>query len=56
MTQMNLSTNRNRLTDIENRLAVAKGEENGGRMESEVAVTSRKLNIYRTDKQQGPAA
>ena len=45
MTQMNLSTNRNRLTDIENRLAVAKGEENGGRMESEVAVTSRKL-IY----------
>ena len=29
MTQMNLSTNRKRLTGIENRLAVAKGEGTG---------------------------
>ena len=42
MTQMNLR-NRNRITDIENRPVVAKGEGVGGGMEWEVGVSRHKL-------------
>ena len=38
MAQMNLSINRNRLTDIENRLVVAKGEGEERRMDWEFGV------------------
>ena len=38
MAQMNLSTNRNRLPDIEKRLVVAKGEVEGSGMDWEVGV------------------
>ena len=56
MTQMNLSTNRKRLTGIENRLAVAKGEGAGeGWIRSSGLADAIFLSIiYRTDKQQGP--
>ena len=40
---MNLSTNRNRLTDLENRLVVAKGEGVEGRMDWEFGVSRYKL-------------
>ena len=40
MTQMNLSTEQNRLTDIKNRLVVAKEERVGGGMEWEVGVSN----------------
>ena len=43
MTQMNLSRNRNRIMDIENRLVVAKGVGVGGGMEWEVGVSRCKL-------------
>ena len=43
MTQMNLSTNRNRLMDIENRLVVAKGEGVGRGMEWEFGISRCKL-------------
>ena len=45
--------NRNRLTDIENRLVVAKEEGDGGGMDWEFGVSRCKLFIYRMDKQQG---
>ena len=58
MTQMNLSKNRNRLTDIENRLVVAQGEWKGGGAVAERWIWSLELvdancYIYRMDKQ-GP--
>ena len=43
---MNLSTNRNRLTDIENRLVVAKGEGGGEGMDGGVGTSRHKL-LYR---------
>ena len=43
MTQMNPSMNGNRLTDIDNRLVVAKGEGFGGGMEWEVGISRCKL-------------
>ena len=43
MTLMNLSTKQSRLTDIENRLVVAKGEGGGGRMEWEFGISRCKL-------------
>ena len=53
MTQMKLSTKQNRLTDIENRLVVAKGEGFGEGVDRKAGVIRRKL-LYRMDKQQGP--
>ena len=48
---MNYLQNRNRLTDMENRLVVTK-EEGGGRgMDGEFEVGSCKLLIFRMDKQ-----
>jgi len=52
MTQMNISTNRNRLSDIQNRLVVAKGGE--GRIDWEFGISRFKLSMYRMDKQQVP--
>ena len=45
---------RNRLTNIENRLVVAKEEGDGGGMDWEFGVSRYKLFIYRMDKQQSP--
>ena len=54
-TQMNPSTNRNRLTNIENRLVVAKGEGGGGGgMDWELGGWEMQTIISRMDKQQGP--
>ena len=46
--------NRNRLTDIENRLVVAKAEGESGREGLGVWDEQMQTIIYRTDKQQGP--
>ena len=43
MAQMNLSTYRNRLTDIENRLVVAKGKDVGAGLKWEIGVSRCKL-------------
>ena len=43
MAQMNLSQNRNRLTDIENRLVAAKGKGGGSAMDKEFGVSRCKL-------------
>ena len=53
MTQTYLR-NRNRLTDVENRLVIAKGEERWGR--DGLGVWGRQMQTvtYRMDKQQGP--
>ena len=51
MAQMNLHLqNRNRLTDIENRLMVAKGEVGGRRIDWEFGVRICKLLTFRVDK------
>ena len=50
---MNITKNRNRLTDIENRCVVAKVEEGRGGMDWEFGISRHKL-IYKMDKQQGP--
>ena len=43
MAQMNLSTNRNRMTDMEKRLVVAKGEGEGSGMAWEFGASRCKL-------------
>lgn len=43
MAQMDLSTSRNRFTDIENRLVVTKGEGGGSGMNGEFGVSRCKL-------------
>ena len=45
--------NRNRLTDIENKLMVTKGEIGGGD-KSRVWDWQMQANVYKTEKQQGP--
>jgi len=53
MTRMRLSTNRNRLTDIEDRLTFAKGEGNGVGIYWGLGLADVMI-ICRMDKQQGP--
>ena len=50
---MNLQ-NRNRLTDIENRLVVAKGERGWGRDKLGVWDQQMQTTVQKIDKQQGP--
>ena len=52
MGQINISTNRNRLTDTEVRLVVAKGEGGLGGKEWECGFSICKLFFCRMDKQQ----
>ena len=46
MTQLNLSQNRNRLTDIKNRLVVDKGEEEGVRWAGSLGLVDANVENY----------
>ena len=45
--------NRNRLTDIENKLVVTKGEREGGRGKIGVWDKEIQITVYKIDKQKG---